>query len=108
MKQPTLLDSQLPLQEHEITSHASVRMHQRGLCERQIELALLYGRKIHARRAVFHVIGRKEIARFGELDPELNGIQVVTSSDHSTVLTAYRNHDLRAIRPTKRKHRHMH
>lgn len=95
----------------EMTEHALTRMAQRGLHESDVGLALRYGRKIHSRRALFHVIGRKEINRFSNEIPEikeLDGVQVVTDGECETVVTVYRNHDLRAIRPNKRKHRHLH
>lgn len=95
----------------ELSEHASHRMCQRGLHDWQIELVLKYGRKIHSRRAVFHVVGRKEIQKYGAKIPELkelDGIQVVTDSGNLSILTVYRNHDLRGIRPNKRRHRHLH
>ncbi|MCP8687133.1 DUF4258 domain-containing protein [Marinobacterium sedimentorum] len=98
-------------EELEITEHAMKRMSQRGLGDDDVELTLRYGRKIHARRAVFYVIGRKEIARYCEQEPalkDLDGVQVLMDSGCSTVVTVYRNHDLRCIRPFKRKHRHLH
>ncbi len=94
-----------------LAAHARKRMDQRGVSEQAVLLTLRYGRKIHSRRTVFHVIGRKEIARYGKQVPELlalDGVQVITSQDEHTVVTVYRNHDLRGIRPTKRKHRHLH
>ena len=95
----------------ELSEHAAQRMCQRGLHEWQIELVLKYGREIHSRRAVFHVVGRKEIQKYGSKVPELkklDGIQVVTGGDNLAILTVYRNHDLRGIRPNKRRHRHLH
>ena len=95
----------------ELTEHARQRMDQRGVSEQAVELALQFGRKIHSRRALFHVIGKKEINKLGDLHPELkelDGVQVLTTEDSESVITVYRNHDLRAIRPNKRKHRHMH
>ncbi len=94
-----------------LAAHARKRMDQRGVSEQAVQLALSYGRKIYSRRTVFHVIGRKEIARHGKQVPELlalDGVQVITSLDQYTVVTVYRNHELRGIRPTKRKHRHLH
>lgn len=94
-----------------ISSHAQQRMDLRGMSERDIELVLKFGRKIHSRRTVFHVIGRKEIKKYASECPELkelDGLHVLTVPDKGTVLTAYRNHDLRHIRPSKRKHKHLH
>lgn len=94
-----------------ISSHAQQRMDLRGMSERDIELVLKFGRRIHSRRTVFHVIGRKEIKKYASECPELkelDGLHVLTVPDKGTVLTAYRNHDLRHIRPSKRKHKHLH
>ncbi len=98
-------------EDYEVTDHARQRMDQRGISEGAVELALQFGRKIHARRTLYHVIGRKEIQKLGEQHPELkglDGVQVLTSVDGESVITVYRNHDLRLIRPNKRKHRHLH
>ena len=97
--------------EDYISLHAKQRMDLRGMSQRDIELVLQYGRKIYSRRTVFHVIGRKEIKKYAEQCTELRalaGVHVLTVPDNDTVLTAYRNHDLRGIRPSKRKHRHLH
>lgn len=98
-------------EEFELTEHARQRMNQRGVSEQAVELALQFGRKIHSRHALFHVIGKKEINKLGDQHPELkelDGVQVLTTEDSESVVTVYRNHDLRAIRPNKRKHRHLH
>jgi len=98
-------------QTYDVTQHARQRMGQRGVSEEAVELALHYGRKIHSRGAVFHVIGRKEIAKLGDEHPEitdLDGVQVLTSADGESVITVYKNHDFRGIRPTKRRQRHYH
>lgn len=94
-----------------ISSHAQQRMDLRGMSERDIELVLKFGRKIHSRRTVFHVIGRKEIKKYASECPELkelDGLHVLTVPQNGTVLTAYRNHDFRHIRPSKRKDKHLH
>jgi hypothetical protein len=92
------------------SKHAELRESQRGISQKQILLAYKYGRIIHARRATYYVIGIKEINKFGLIEPELktmNGIQLVVSSD-GTLLTVYRNKDLRKIRPYKHCHKHLH
>lgn len=92
------------------SQHAQIREGQRGISQKQVVLAYQYGRVIHSRRAIYHVIGNKEIEKYGSVEPELkamNGIQLVTSS-HGTVLTAFRNKDLRKIRPFKHSHKHLH
>jgi len=99
------------IEKPELTEHAEMRMNQRGLGNDEVDLAISYGRKIHARRAVFYVIGRKEVAKYSDQEPalkDLDGLQVITDAECTSVVTVYRNHDLRAIRPSKRKHRHLH
>lgn len=95
----------------EVSEHARQRMGQRGVSQQAVELVLKYGRKIHSRRALYHVIGKKEIEAFGDTYPdikELDGVQVLTTAGSDSVITVFRNHDLRSIRPKKRKHRHLH
>lgn len=97
--------------ENLITRHARFRMDQRGIHPTDIDLVLKYGRKTHSRRAWYYVIGQKEIKRFGDLCPalkELDGLHVVMDGERTNILTVYRNHDWRRIRPAKRKHSHLH
>jgi hypothetical protein len=92
------------------SQHAQIRESQRGISHKQIVLAYQYGRVIHSRRAVYHVIGKKEIEKYGSIEPglkKMNGIQLVMSSS-GTVLTAFRNKDLRKVRPFKHSHKHLH
>jgi hypothetical protein len=101
-------DAVLPQSIHHpgITTHAAVRMQQRGISPALVEAVLEYGRTVHARGLTFRVIGRKEVARYTDLGLDLSraeGVHVLVESD-SAVVTTYRNHDLRKIRPSKRKH----
>jgi hypothetical protein len=83
------------------SKHAELRESQRGISPKKILLAYKFGRIIHARRATYYVIGIKEIDKYGLIEPELkamNGVQLVTSLN-GTLLTVYRNKDLRKIRP---------
>lgn len=92
------------------SQHAQIREGQRGISKKQVMLAYQYGRVIHSRRATYYVIGNKEIEKYGSIEPELkamNGIQLVMSSN-GTVMTAFRNKDLRKIRPFKQSHKHLH
>lgn len=92
------------------SQHAQIREGQRGISKKQVMLAYQYGRVIHSRRATYYVIGNKEIEKYGSIEPELkamNGIQLVMSSN-GTVMTAFRNKDLRKIRPFKHSHKHLH
>ncbi len=88
------------------TLHATLRMQQRGIPGHLVEEVLTYGRIIHSRGVTFRVVGKKEVARFAQKGIDLShaeGIHVLMESDGS-VITTYRNHDLRKIRPYKRKH----
>ncbi|WP_445778060.1 hypothetical protein [Shewanella sp.] len=92
------------------SQHAQVREGQRGISDKQVMLAYKYGRVIHSRRAVYYVIGNKEIKKYGDIEPELknmNGVQVVMTAN-GTVLTAFKNKDLRKVRPFKHSHKHLH
>jgi hypothetical protein len=91
---------------YHLTAHAELRMQQRGIAPRLIELVLRYGRMIYSRGLAFRVIGHKEVDRYARDGIDLSraeGIHVLVETDGS-VITAYRNHDLRKIRPGKRRH----
>lgn len=100
----------LALANHPMTSHAIQRMSQRGIRPELVEQVLRYGRLIYERGLQFRVIGRKEVDFFAARGINLRaaeGVHVLVQPDGS-VLTTYRNHDLRAIRPCKRKHAMYH
>lgn len=92
------------------TDHAQMRMGQRGISERCVVMVLRYGRTVHARGTVYRVIGHKEVVRCAERGIDVSdadGVHVLTAPDGS-VVTTYRNHKLRKIRPSKRRHRVYH
>jgi len=91
----------------DLTKHASVRMQQRGIRRDDVDAALAYGRRIHAKGLTFFVIGDKEVRQY--MDKGINlaqvaGVQVLVSSEGS-VVTTYRSRDLHAIRVTARSNR---
>lgn len=91
---------------HPFVPHAWQRMQQRGIALALVEQVLRYGRAIHARGLLLRVISRKEVDYFATRGINLRaaeGVHVLVQADGS-VLTTYRNQDLRAIRPFKRKH----
>lgn len=91
---------------HSVAHHAAVRMQQRGISLAQVESVLRYGRIVFARGLKFRVIGKNEVRHFSSLGVNLlncQNIHVLVDPD-GTVITAYKNHDLRKIRPSKRKH----
>lgn len=93
-----------------ISNHAEFRMNQRGICQESIDLVLSFGRQIYARRAIFYVIGKKEITKHSNIEPKLKlleGLQVVSAND-GTILTAYKNKKFRGIRPVSRQQSHLH
>jgi len=94
------------LANHPLVPHAWQRMQQRGIRPALVEQVLRYGRAVYARGLLFRVIGRREVDFFATRGINLRaaeGVHVLVQPDGS-VLTTYRNHDLRAIRPRKRKH----
>ena len=95
---------------YRLTDHAGLRMQQRHIPRHLLEMVLEYGRTIHARGATYKVVGRKEVEHFQRKGVDLRdaqGIQVLLAED-GVVLTTYRNHDLRQIRPSKRRHSVFH
>lgn len=91
-------------QIHDFTSHAWERMSARGFSPSGIHSVLMYGRVAHARKAMIHVVGRKEVARYRRVGvdiSDLEGVHVVCSTD-GAIITVYRNKDLRGIRPRRR------
>jgi hypothetical protein len=94
----------------DLTKHASVRMQQRGIRREDVDAALAYGRRIHAKGLIFFVIGDKEVRQY--MDKGINlaqlvGVQVLVSREGS-VVTTYRSRDLHAIRATPRSNRRAH
>lgn len=93
-----------------LTDHAQMRMGQRGISPHAVQLVLSYGRTLHAWGTTYRVIGHKEVVRCAErgIDvAEADGVHVLVAPDGS-VVTAYRNHELRKIRPSKRRDRVYH
>ena len=98
--------SNVPRREF-LTRHAWGRMCARGINIDLITAVLDYGRSSFIRGAQIFAIGRKEVAKFKEMGIDLThceGLQVVCSTD-GWVLTAYKNHDFRGLRPRRRRGR---
>jgi len=96
--------------EYSLTRHAWERMSGRGMSPSAIRLVLNYGRAVHVRGAVIYVVGRKEVERYRKDGIELSsveGVQVVCT-DSGSILTVYRNRDLRGLRPRSRRARSRH
>lgn len=91
---------------HSVAHHALVRMQQRGINLKQVEMVLRYGRTVFSRGLAFRVVGKNEVRRFKELGLNLidcEGIHVLVDAT-GTVITTYKNSNLRKIRLDKRKH----
>ncbi|MEM5430579.1 DUF4258 domain-containing protein [Cupriavidus oxalaticus] len=91
---------------HQVTAHAELRMQQRGISAQLLELVLRYGRTLYERGLSFRVIGHKEVEHHARNGVDLKcaeGVHVLVESN-GTVITTYRNHNLRKIRPGKRRH----
>ncbi|KAA0676982.1 DUF4258 domain-containing protein [Roseomonas genomospecies 6] len=96
--------------EYSLTRHAWERMSGRGLSPAAIRLVLNYGRAARIRGATIYVVGRKEVERYRRDGIELSsveGVQVVCT-DSGSILTVYRNRDLRGLRPRSRRARSRH
>jgi hypothetical protein len=88
-----------------LTNHVRRRMEGRRIGSSAINACFLFGRVCHARGAVIYVIGHKEVRRLEQNRIDLSryeGVHVVCSPVGS-VLTVYRNHDLRGLRPHRRR-----
>lgn len=106
-----LVHNMIDLQsEYRLTQHAWERMSGRGLSLKSIQLVLNYGRTAHIRGATINAVGRKEIEhyRLNGIDlSSVEGVQVVCTNGGS-ILTVYRNQDLRGLRPRLRRTRRHH
>lgn len=90
-----------------LTTHAQTRMTGRRISETALSAVIDYGRVVYTRGAKIYVIGRKEVTTFLRKGVELadfEGIHVVCSLD-GAILTTYRNHNLRGLRPRGRRYR---
>ena len=96
--------------ERPLTAHASIRMNQRRISAKALELVLAYGRTIYSRGAAFKVIGRREVTSYAARGIDLraaDGLHVLLGHD-GAVITTYRNHNLRKIRPSVRRNAYCH
>src|SRR2546426_7710411 len=70
--------------EYRISKHARRRMSARRLRNQPVDAAIRFGRRIHTRKAVFYVIGRKEVEKWNFRGIDLSGfegIHAVCSAD---------------------------
>ena len=89
---------------HRISLHAQHEMDARSISVDALQTALRYGRTVWTRGARIYAIGRKEVRSYRVRGIDLahfEGVHVVESAD-GTIITVYRNRDLRGLRPDKR------
>lgn len=90
-----------------LSHHAWQRMSRRGLSPDAIGRVIDFGRVAYVRGAMIYAVGRKEVERFsrdGIRLSDVEGLQVVCTED-GVIMTAYRNHDFRGLRPRRRRNR---
>lgn len=86
---------------HSLSAHARQRMNARNLGLTAIKATLDFGRVVYTRGAIIYAIGKKEVRRHRSTRGDLGrfeGVHVVCAPD-GTVITTYRNHNFRGIRP---------
>ena len=86
--------------ENGMTNHARRRMTARRLSERAVEAVLMFGRKVYARGAEIHVIGKREVAKYARTGVDLrayDGLQVVCVPNDGAIMTVYRNKDFSGL-----------
>jgi hypothetical protein len=87
-----------------LTRHALIRMNARRFSPEAVDSVIAFGRIARTRGAEIHVLGRRQVREFASQGVDLRsleGVHVVCSLD-GTVLTVYRNHDLRDLKPRRR------
>jgi hypothetical protein len=87
----------------QLTQHAWERMCRRRITPGDVCAALDYGQIYQTRGALIYALGKKAVEQCrGDRDEvsRLDGLQVVCSYD-GRILTAYRNKDLRRLKPRK-------
>ena len=87
-----------------LTKHGATRLSARGLPVARLRGVFEFGREVHTRGAIIHVVGRNEVAyanKFAADITDLEGWHVVCSRE-GHLITAYRNRDLRGLRPHSR------
>lgn len=90
-----------------LTVHARRRMTARRISRRQVNLVVEYGRTKYVKGARYHSVGRNEVVKYMNRGVDfrpVEGIHVVagTRTDFVEVVTVYRNHNFRGLRPRRR------
>lgn len=74
--------------------HAKRRMSQRGISAADVAAVLKLGRRRHAQGALFYIVGKSEVERYGRqgLDVRrLANLQVLVGPQTGHVITVFRN-----------------
>lgn len=82
-----------------LSKHARNKMSRRGISKAAILAALDYGRIIYTRKAMFFILGRKQIKKCLKAGINLsrfNGIQVLCAED-GTIITMYKNKSFKKL-----------
>lgn len=97
-------EEKLELAGMPITRHAQKQSFARRLPASSLMAALAHGREVHTRGAMLFVIGKKEVARARKDGTDISGFEGVhvVCTPEDTILTVYRNRNLRRLRPTRR------
>ena len=94
-------------ENYEVSYHAYMRMNSRRIGPQEVALTIAYGRSVYTRGARIFAIGRREVQRMSATGLDLRsceGVHVVTSPE-GTVITVYRNHSFKGLRPHKPRKR---
>ena len=90
-----------------LTRHVKQQMSRRGIGLEDLIKVLQFGRRVHVDGSVKVVVGRKEVCRartHGLCLRAQEGIHVVMGAGDA-VMTVYRNHNLRALKPRRHRRR---
>lgn len=99
--------SVIQIKEVVLSDHARTRMGSRGFSREVLEAVVRYGRVARVRDATIYAIGRKEVDASKKMGIDLTrfeGVHVVCTPG-GVVLTMYRNHDFRGLRPRPKRRR---
>lgn len=87
------------------SNHAIERMGHRHVSQTDIENVITFGRCVRTRGAIIYVVGSKEVKQ-----QKLSGVNLdhceaihVLCSEDNKIITVYRNHNLRGLKPKSRR-----
>ncbi len=88
-----------PLEErtYGLTTHAKLRMSQRGISKDAMAVVLQYGRRVHTQNCIVYFFGKKEFKRHLHSKQhagkwaDFRDIHVIVSPTDNTIITTYKN-----------------